>query len=115
MTHNKRAAFKMLVSLNFAVDIAASILPSDFTDLCQLLAASAVGLYPNRDFAVVLRNNEAELNVSLVQGLNYMSRMLPLTHTMLVMGDRSGLTAYDLSSGDVIRRVLLGKLIIINR
>lgn len=42
-------------------------------------------------------------------GLNYMSRMLPLTHTMLVMGDRSGLTAYDLSSGDVIRRVLLGE------
>ncbi|XP_075990761.1 SREBP cleavage activating protein [Anticarsia gemmatalis] len=42
-------------------------------------------------------------------GLNYMSRMLPLTHTMLVMGDRSGLTAYDLSSGDVIRRVLLGQ------
>lgn len=35
--------------------------------------------------------------------------MLPLTHTMLVMGDRSGLTAYDLSSGDVIRRVLLGQ------
>ncbi|XP_028162169.1 sterol regulatory element-binding protein cleavage-activating protein-like [Ostrinia furnacalis] len=42
-------------------------------------------------------------------GLNYMSRMLPLTHTMLVMGDRSGLTAYDLSSGDVIRRVLFGQ------
>ncbi|KAL0902641.1 hypothetical protein ABMA27_000465 [Loxostege sticticalis] len=42
-------------------------------------------------------------------GLNYMSRMLPLTHTLLVMGDRSGLTAYDLSSGDVIRRVLLGQ------
>lgn len=35
--------------------------------------------------------------------------MLPLTHTMLVMGDRSGLTAYDLSSGDVIRRVLFGE------
>lgn len=34
--------------------------------------------------------------------------MLPLTHTLLVMGDRSGLTVYDLSSGDVIRRVLLG-------
>ncbi|CAK1588368.1 unnamed protein product [Parnassius mnemosyne] len=42
-------------------------------------------------------------------GLNYMSRMLPLTHTLLVMGDRSGLIAYDLSSGDVIRRVLLGQ------
>ncbi|XP_041986621.1 sterol regulatory element-binding protein cleavage-activating protein [Aricia agestis] len=42
-------------------------------------------------------------------GLSYMSRMLPLTHTMLVMGDRSGLTAYDLSSGDVIRRVLFGQ------
>ncbi|XP_053624059.1 sterol regulatory element-binding protein cleavage-activating protein [Plodia interpunctella] len=42
-------------------------------------------------------------------GLNYMSRMLPLTHTLLVMGDRSGLVAYDLSSGDVIRRVLLGQ------
>ncbi|XP_039763259.1 sterol regulatory element-binding protein cleavage-activating protein [Pararge aegeria] len=42
-------------------------------------------------------------------GLNYMSRMLPLTHTLLVMGDRSGLTAYDLSSGDVIRRVLFGQ------
>ncbi|XP_068620764.1 sterol regulatory element-binding protein cleavage-activating protein [Battus philenor] len=42
-------------------------------------------------------------------GLNYMSRMLPLTHTLLVMGDRSSLTAYDLSSGDVIRRVLLGQ------
>ncbi|KAJ2954548.1 hypothetical protein O0L34_g2832 [Tuta absoluta] len=42
-------------------------------------------------------------------GLNYMSRMLPLTHTLLVMGDRSGLTVYDLSSGDVIRRVLLGQ------
>ncbi|XP_059059772.1 sterol regulatory element-binding protein cleavage-activating protein [Achroia grisella] len=42
-------------------------------------------------------------------GLNYMSRMLPLTHTLLVMGDRSGLIAYDLSSGDVIRRVLLGE------
>ncbi|CAG9558135.1 unnamed protein product [Danaus chrysippus] len=39
-------------------------------------------------------------------GLNYMSRMLPLTHTLLVMGDRSGLTAYDLSSGDIIRRVM---------
>ncbi|XP_072931147.1 sterol regulatory element-binding protein cleavage-activating protein [Epargyreus clarus] len=42
-------------------------------------------------------------------GLNYMSRMLPLTHSLLVMGDRSGLTAYDLSSGDVIRRVLFGQ------
>ncbi|XP_063633942.1 sterol regulatory element-binding protein cleavage-activating protein [Cydia splendana] len=42
-------------------------------------------------------------------GLNYMSRMLPLTHTLLLMGDRSGLAAYDLSTGDVIRRVLLGQ------
>lgn len=40
-----------------------------------------------------------------------MSRMLPLTHTLLVIGDRSGLTAYDLSTGDVIRRVLFGKYI----
>ncbi|CAH4038841.1 unnamed protein product [Pieris brassicae] len=42
-------------------------------------------------------------------GLNYMSRMLPLTHSLLVMGDKNGLTAYDLSSGDVIRRVLFGQ------
>ncbi|CAG9781801.1 unnamed protein product [Diatraea saccharalis] len=42
-------------------------------------------------------------------GLNYMSRLLPLTHTLLVMGDNCGLTVYDLSSGDVIRRVLLGQ------
>ncbi|XP_028042976.1 sterol regulatory element-binding protein cleavage-activating protein [Bombyx mandarina] len=46
---------------------------------------------------------------SIHVGLNYMSRMLPLTHTLLVMGDRSGITVYDLSSGDVIRRVLLGQ------
>ncbi|XP_052752618.1 sterol regulatory element-binding protein cleavage-activating protein isoform X2 [Galleria mellonella] len=46
---------------------------------------------------------------SIYIGLNYMSRMLPLTHTLLVMGDRNGLIAYDLSSGDVIRRVLLGE------
>ncbi|KAI8430672.1 hypothetical protein MSG28_000867 [Choristoneura fumiferana] len=45
----------------------------------------------------------------VLKGLNYMSRMLPLTHTLLLMGDRSGLAAYDLSTGDVIRRVLLGQ------
>ncbi|CAH0401898.1 unnamed protein product [Chilo suppressalis] len=46
---------------------------------------------------------------SLHIGLNYMSRLLPLTHSLLVMGDRSSLTVYDLSSGEVIRRVLLGQ------
>ncbi|XP_050683953.1 sterol regulatory element-binding protein cleavage-activating protein-like [Leptidea sinapis] len=42
-------------------------------------------------------------------GLDYMSHMFPLTHTLLVTGGRCGLTVYDLSSGDVIRRVLFGQ------
>lgn len=46
---------------------------------------------------------------SINVGLNYMSKMLPLTHTLLLMGDRSGLTVYDLSNGDIIRRVILGE------
>ncbi|GBP90752.1 Sterol regulatory element-binding protein cleavage-activating protein [Eumeta japonica] len=49
------------------------------------------------------------LNSIHVVGFNYMSQMLPLTHTMLLIGDRSGLIVYDLSSGEIIRRVLLGQ------
>ena len=71
--------------------------------MCVIQREADFYFYYNLCFLVV-----KDLFFILTQGLNYMSRMLPLTHTLLVMGDRSGLIAYDLSSGDVIRRVLFG-------
>ncbi|VVD04138.1 unnamed protein product [Leptidea sinapis] len=72
-------------------------------------SGSQDGLLCVWDLTSVSHEKEPKKCACVAQGLDYMSHMFPLTHTLLVTGGRCGLTVYDLSSGDVIRRVLFGQ------